>query len=112
MTHTQRLAEMRERVEQLKRTLSSTEIAASLALTTKPDYREVIRDDYDKRAKYDIRAYGLTRCDGGYVIVRFSCPGQRDSVSFHLFDTWNEHAFGSVAQQIANKRIEMLEASK
>lgn len=99
----------------IERRLSHTEIAASLALTSKPDYRATFRDFYS-HGSYLISAYGLTRCDGGYITIRFRYKGQKDSVFFHLFDDWRQHSssdpcdrhFRQAAEQIAYRRDALL----
>lgn len=107
------LTTMRQRISELTDILSTTEIAATLALTTKPDYKVTVRDEYDRKAKYVISAYGLTRANGGFVTVRFICPGQRDSVSFASFDQWAQNdLFRRIADQIAEKRYALLNGDK
>ena len=60
--------------------------ALLLALTHSPDYTVTVRDD--QRASYRITAYGLGRCDGGYLTVRFHHHGQTDHVTGHSVEDW------------------------
>lgn len=99
-----RLAEVKAERDRYKHRADVTEIGASLALTTKPDHVERFRDD-DGSGRYVIAAYGLMRADGGYVTVRFSVAGQRDSVYLYLFDEWREMIRGTREFAVAAERI-------
>lgn len=107
--HKATLATMRQTIADLRHGLSVTEIAATLAITTKPDFREIVRDDRDR---YIVSAYGLTRSCGGYITIRFVCPGQRDTMYFHLFEEWKRQCYGpmtAVAGRIDRAQYELLQ---
>ena len=107
-----RFAQMKAVAETLKSQLFTTEIAATLALTSKPDYTERVKDiGGTKGAHYIIKAYGLTRADGGYVTVCFKCPGQNDSYGFFRFDEWygfKNPLFAGAAERVSRARYRLL----
>lgn len=108
------LARAKAAAETLKSQLFATEIAATLALRSKPDHVERVKDTGGtKGAHYIIKAYGLARADGGYVTVCFRCPGQADSYGFHRFDDWygrNNPFFAVAADRIEIARSKLLRA--
>ena len=80
------------------------DIGYGLALTTQPDAIEYVQEcnctahlTTDERTAhaqrpcphhggYTYALYGATRCNGGYVIYRFTYPKQRDTIRCHVFD--------------------------
>lgn len=98
-----RLSELKLTAESLKRQLFNTEMAATLALRGKPDHVERVKDPSNGR--YVIKAYGLTRVDGGYVTVCFRCAGQEDSYRFFWFEDWRRSDRRGDLFDIAAERI-------
>lgn len=82
-----RLAEVKAQRDRAESYASISRICLQLALTSKPDHVERFRE-VGNVGRYVITAYGLTRADGGYVIVRFIHPNQTDTVAGYLFDDW------------------------
>jgi len=95
--------DLKAAAETLKRQLFATEIAAMLALRSKPDHVERVKDPHGGR--YIVKAYGLTRADGGYVTVCFRCKGQADSYGFHRFEDWRERELIGGLFSVAAERI-------
>lgn len=56
-----------------------------LAAGGPPDARTVITEGQDR---YELRAYGLDRADGGILVVTFHHPGQRPYSSAHYLDDY------------------------
>lgn len=105
-----RLAEVKAERDAAKRDLSITEIAAMLAIRDAADHTERV-DDSDGSSHYVISAYGLTRHDGGYLMIRFVCRGQKDTIRFHAFDTWRRSIapdFAIAAERIATTQYRLL----
>ena len=83
------LMQARAERDRARAQLSITEIAASLALQYEPNATQTVRDPHEKGSWYRVDAYGLTRHDGGYVVIRFHSPtNTQDSIRFDLFDRW------------------------
>lgn len=106
-----RLAQLKAAAEILKTQLFATEIAATLALRGKPDFVQRVKDPSNGR--YVVKAYGLSRADGGYVTVCFQCKGQKDSYGFHRFEEWRQREsrglFAVAAGRIAMMQHRMLD---
>ena len=85
------LSVMRESIDEKVKRSDELADALNLALTTKPDAVERVREDADRR--YTLSLYGATRAHGGIVVVRFDCRGQLPTVSARYFDAYrNEYA--------------------
>jgi hypothetical protein len=104
-----RLAEVKAERDAIRRELDDTQMCAMLALRDSADHVEHIDDATIPTARYVISAYGLTRANGGYVVIRFVCPGQNDSFRFHAFDSWRADIADAIDLEfkIAAERIGM-----
>lgn len=103
------LARAQHERDTFRRQLQATEIAATLALTAKPQHTSRIRDAGG--GTYIVRAYGLTRADGGYLVTTFRCKGQSDSVSFHSLETFKGYGnpfFATALGHIAEAQYRLL----
>lgn len=98
-----RLAQVKAELAAVTRESWANHMALTLALTEKPDHTEKFRLD---SWRYVVRAYGLKRADGGYVVVRGSYVGQRDSIhAYHFLDCAEKFASSPVEFKIAIERI-------
>lgn len=88
-----KISELREEIARLERKVSMTETALALSLMGKPDARETVREN--DGAKYVLSLYGATRWDGGVVVTRFVCNGQRDSFAVSYLDEWFQRTPGT-----------------
>lgn len=111
-----RLAEVKAERDAAKTEAWVNHMALLLALTDKPDHVERVPIPNDT-FRYVITAYGLTRADGGYVIVRGICKGQRDTISAYQLDDWTRQLadwrpeFRVAAEHITTVRYRKLQIS-
>lgn len=110
-----RLAEVKQERDTAKSDAWTQHMCLLLSLTEKPQHTERFSIPGDT-FRYVIKAYGLTRADGGYVVIRGIHPGQRDNISGYRFDDWmsqSEHwhvSFRIAGEHIAATRNRLLRA--
>ena len=85
-----RLAEVKAERDREKGRANLYMVALNLALRESPD--AIARWSEGDGCSYVLRAYGLTRADGGIVVQRFVCrrTGQADSYDAGYFEEWRK----------------------
>lgn len=112
-----RLAQVKAERDEAKREAWTQHMALLLSLTSKPDHVERFKMAGDAHSQYRVSAYGLSRADGGYVVIRRSYPGQRDDITAFRFEDWRRMdfsylvEFGITAERIGITQNRLLRAS-
>lgn len=71
-----KISELREEIARLERKVTLGETALALVLSGTLEARETVAEAPGVR--HVLSLYGSTRADGGIVVSRFVCSGQRD----------------------------------
>ena len=103
-------ADHKAAIADLQKQNALLQVALNLAVTGKPDAREIVR--CGEGARYVYRLYGSTRACGGIVLETYERPGQQPSTTARYLDQYpgfllGLHEHNAVLQSLRRRRDQL-----